>query len=519
MKRILRIPFGYDVEAGRLVEIKSDMARHFFPVLELRSRCADERNPIVCVECGDPLVVHATPMRDGTDQHTYHFQHKAGTGNQCPLKSEISKVDKNGLREGQEHLLTKIVLSEVLKRLPGWEVMDVDRKFIFSADGSSRAKPDIHAKYRNRDIAIEIQLRSEKISVIQKRYEHYKALGWPLLWLSLSPDDILPDNIDSSISIKQVQKDIAFYNKGNFFIVTTELLRKSLLEENLKVLCRAFKYKEDITDHRSQPEWIAEEVSFDDMSLEPGAAWVYDIPSQIKMRTEAMLSKIEHRLLADENIKRFISVEDFSEHLSRDLTENALLPDSEREEFTRTTVAKFRELRTADLVAFKSKVVGLIAAHASNPKVVTQAIALKKWDEWATKLTKTRADVGIRKMTDLRVIQSLLLIMGYTLSQHNSPEKRSHINALHFFLDAKPSCHTMCANGRIDLPYGAAQQAAIIAAQCSPLSEEIFSSPTINTKRLDVIRSPSGSPFFILKFVEWMLSEPVYIQTPPKQDV
>lgn len=111
------------------------------------------------------------------------------------------------------------MLAQTLNHLNGWSVISVDKRFLFSPDQRKRGKPDVYATYKETEVVFEIQLRAESPKIISARQELYRDSGRKLIWLSMENSEIVSEDFSKNcIDVKQVQKDIAFTNRGNWFI-------------------------------------------------------------------------------------------------------------------------------------------------------------------------------------------------------------------------------------------------------------------------------------------------------------
>ncbi len=195
----------------------------------------------VCQNCKQLVYLHAKRDDDSRHGHQYYFSHPEGID--CDWKSDSKSRAEiyAGVSEGDKHWQMKELLAKTLINLPNWEVVDVDTQFVFSLDKLKRAKPDLHARYFGTDVAFEIQLRSESPKVILDRQHFYQEKEWPLIWLSAENEDQILDFFDKErIAVKQVQKDIAFCNRGNWFIFNKFLASQSLEKKQLTILTKVW---------------------------------------------------------------------------------------------------------------------------------------------------------------------------------------------------------------------------------------------------------------------------------------
>lgn len=188
-----------------------------------------EARRFLCANCRKLVYLKSLPNPDSRDGHSYYFSHPNNV--ECSWRENAKNKAQiyAGAIEGKKHRDMKELLNVTLLELDEWKVIDVDNKFIFGADGTKRAKPDLHAQYKGENIAFEIQLRSESPKTITRRNEFYIELGWKLIWLSAENSDLVSDDFSlRCIKVKQVQKDIAFSNRGNWLIFNKVLSDQSI---------------------------------------------------------------------------------------------------------------------------------------------------------------------------------------------------------------------------------------------------------------------------------------------------
>lgn len=268
---------AYDTEKKLFISARqyNDDIFKFFDLQDLR---ADSRSHqrYVCVnpECQRPVSLCANHCKDS--DMPYYFRHKDPDAHDCFLHSKHPgnrASAHNGVQEGKRHLNTKTQIASLLSQLPDWQVVDVDRKMIFSDDGSERRKPDIHARYRGQDIVIEVQFHSENPLVIRGRQRFYADKGWPMLYISInSPDKEEHSELD--VPIRQVHKDIAGIQNGNWFQFSTDTFKSSA--EAKEFILDATYLDVWCDDNRVAWMWRKQRCSYSDLTAIPGQTYLVD---------------------------------------------------------------------------------------------------------------------------------------------------------------------------------------------------------------------------------------------------
>lgn len=415
-----------------------------------------------CALCKQIVNLHAVTDRTQPFGHKYHFQHSSDV--ECDWKSDrLSKSEiYRGVTEGRHHKAMKKLVADTLDKLDGWQVVSVDKNFIFSADKQERRKPDIHAQYQEKDIAIEIQLRSENYEVILGRKQFYQDKGWPLLWLSMENNNLVSEEHENAcIPIKQVQKDIAFSNRGNWFVFNDELSKLSL--EWGQLYLKAKIYEPRLQDRKQIVyQWRDQTVRFSQLVVKPGECYYQDFFKlqaifEGKLRPDGMDNA--RRLISRQYVnKRFYGrFEDYLIEVKR------VWPAFNKDQDEDQLLQLFSDDFSAREKQLKQKIVYFFS-HDNWRQQHNKA-----WWEAQAKQVEY-LNISISAGDNLVVIEKLLLILGYPLSDYLCIQHSAHIRACHYFYDNKKY-----------QPYMALCQQAIAL---SPYRECILQSETMK-KRLN----------------------------------
>lgn len=439
-------------------------------------------NRFVCQHCKNPVFLKSRADKTRQYGHNYYFNHHKDA--MCPWKSDSSTVAEiyAGVQEGRLHIETKGLLANTLKRLEHWQIIDIDKKFIFSADKLNRAKPDIHAQYKGKDVVFEVQLRSESPEVIVMRQEFYKNKGFQLIWLSASKDNIYLD--ESSGFVKQVHKDIAFCNRGNWFIFDDIRAERSLEKGQLELIAMVWESYLMPDSKRIEYDWDVYDVDYAQLRYEDGETFYKDFFAINKAHKDKLRESGQKTLL--KNIRKY-KVHDWDGFLRAAKSEwPSVDVDSERGWLKALYKIdyKSRELET------KLKILKVVRNYSSQGEQPYQ-----RWSKLENQLASV-ASFGISKDMNLQVIEKVLLILGCDLTKHLSTKHKSHCRAVHNFFDYESF-----------FPY---QSLCLRAIELSPLKDEILEDKNV-LKRLNL---PSKVPLeeqdtSINGFLEWFASEPI----------
>lgn len=487
---IRQIPIVLDTRIGEPVWV--DALSYIYEQHELQEiRMANVKHGrFVCYRCRQLIYLHARRNDENRHGHDYYFAHPSGV--LCDWKSDAKSRAEiyASVSEGKRHWDMKMLLEQTLLQLPGWDVVDVDSKFVFSDDRVSRAKPDLHARYKGKDVAFEIQLRSESPKVILTRQAFYRAKGWQLVWLSTEYDE---DEIElfnetgvfEKIAVKQVHKDIAFCNRGNRFIFSKEMAAASVKLKNLTLSCHTW---EPILEHRRAIiyEWREQQILFDQLTHSEGQTYYkdfYETDARLKRQLQeqgkqAILTKISE-----------FKASSWTDFLSKAKSHWPTLDmDTDCDWLLETYNSDMHQR----LLELKSKVVKAVQHYASD-----ESRSDKPWYSIITKAS--RLNFGFSPDMDIRVVQSLLLILGFDISSQLGQLKKSHIRAVHNFFDYDDW-----------RPY---QQICLTAIQRSPLKVDLEQAESIQTRLQDNSKQATILDHSLDQFFEWFTSHPQLLRS------
>lgn len=434
----------------------------------------------VCGNCSQLVYLHSKENKASQLGHSYYFQHPSGI--ECEWKSDgkSQALIYAGVKEGKKHREMKLMLEETLISLDGWEIIDVDKKFVFSLDKLQRAKPDLHAQYLGEDIAFEVQLRSESPEVIKRRQEFYYAKGWKLIWLSAENSEIVSENFKfDCLDVKQVQKDIAFSNRGNWFIFNKELSEKSIKEGKLTIQAKTW----EVTRRGCKLSygWSDEIISYSDLRFSGGDTFYkdfYQLDQQMKkiLRDEGMSNIVNKLPLWHENhwYKFLLQAKKAWPSLDSEVDNDWL-----HEQFT-------EDMQKRELI-IKEKIVTFFRNSIWR---IDQNRNF--WDELANKTEEL--NFGIQINADLRTVEKLLLILGYDLSLYLNRAKQAHAQATHYFFD----CESF-------LKY---QEVCLSTVKVSKYRIEILNNKKVE-RRLRERKPLTEQSTDLNRFVEWFTTEPI----------
>jgi len=409
-ERNLQIPIVIDTQIN-----EKFFSTNFNQVFELHEiqefRSQKNFNRFVCYACRQKVIIYASADEDSQHGHRYHFQHPRGIDCEWKYDQKTKAQIYKGIKEGRLHKAMKELISNTLAPLEDWQVIDTDHHFIFSEDRTERAKPDVHAQYNGEDVAFEIQLRSEKPETIARRQGFYQAKGWKLIWVSAENSDIVSERFsDECIEVKQVQKDIAFSNRGNWFIFNKELSQKSIEDQNLTL--SVWIWKPRIKDRVIDYGWHEKLVSFGAITFSEGQSFVVDFHAEdqkLKSTLRKKGKKDALRLLDTEKpnswdryIRRAKEVWPTLEAAGEDAN------------YLHT---KFRENLNERIWILKGQIVRFF--QSQQWRVFDNK---DRWYEIATRVSIL--DFGISHTANLGVIEKILLVLGYRLSANLSPDRK-----------------------------------------------------------------------------------------------
>lgn len=489
--------FALDIKSGQYVGCRlfNNNDLKFFDAQRIRLTSKSEMGRYRCPidTCKSPVWLSANPHSYGNDSALdYIFRHQKGTGENCPLRSdsETSRAKiHNGIQEGNSHLYTKLTIATLLQQIPDWDVVSVDERFVFNEDRTAKGRPDILARYQGQEIAIEIQLHSEDPSILVARHELYKELGYGLLFISIDRPEDSEEELSDGVRFKQVHKDIATLQKGNWFQFSKEDLARSIDEKQLYLT--VIHYASHVT---KEPEikgsWISDSISFNRLTIEPGL--VYYVDSEAMLRSnmlryqawEAPVGRqIGGRLLKQNNYR---SYQMYLTDLRNDWPAYDLVYEIDVKSHEKAFKIDYR--RRERIVADK---VMLCAQEYF-------ADAIGKASRELSRISQACANKGLDfglEHSDIQVVSHLLCVLGFPLYSGNIKPIASATASAAQFLDAKSGAALY--SGRYALP---------LALQLSKV--DVSASNAIKKRVVALREIEDGmngvNPYGYTRFVQWI---------------
>jgi len=439
----------------------------------------------VCKNCEQLVYLHAVRNDESRHGHDYYFSHPKGI--ECEWKSDNKSRAEiyAAVAEGKKHWEMKMLLEETLTQLPEWEVIDVDTKFVFSPEKLKRAKPDLHATYRGRDVVFEIQLRSESPQVVMGRQDFYKEKGWPLLWLTADCADQVNDFFDKErISVKQVQKDIAFSNRGNWFIFNKVLAENSVENGQLALTAKVWEpYLDSLNIHYC---WNQYSITYNQLTYDNGETFYKDFYALNRALIANLVEQGMQSVL--ENIDSF-KARNWDDFLTK---AKSLWPTLDMNVDSDWLYGVHKKNFEKRVLQVKSTMLEIIRDFASH-----KASAEKRWESNVNKLIGL--EFGFSVHMDLKIIQNLFLILGYDLTDQLTRQKKSYVRAVHNFFDYESF-----------KPY---QALCLRALDLSEFRDELLQTPNVVKRLNDFHKRTVENEHKLDDFLEWFASKPICEKT------
>lgn len=414
-----QIPIVYDTKLGISILIESLNLNSQSKLQDIRYQALSKE--FLCESCREPVRLLSRRNDYASGGHTYYFKHPAGTGLTCLWKSTNATPGEvyRGIQEGRRHIKMKLLLKDTLEQLDHWKIKDIDTEFIFSADRSKRRKPDMHAQFKGENIAIEVQLRSDNVETIVNRHKFYQDKGWCLLWLSLEGSELVSeDRKEDCKVIRQVHKDIAFLNRGNWMIFNEELSKQSIEHNQLTLLAKIWSGK--IVGSGIHNYWRDEVVHYEELHHQDGELFYEDsLEVEKRLKTE----------LAEEGYRKATALIKNSKAPNWDSFRSSLLnvwPTWNEWEDQYGLKEQFEERLEHRVLKVKKTIVRFFRDEDND-------LSHTKWIEMARQLE--HLNFGVSKENNLEVFNKILLILGYTLSDYLGPKTRRYVQSCHLFLD------------------------------------------------------------------------------------
>ncbi|SEA63344.1 DUF6035 family protein [Marinobacterium iners] len=468
--RKLQIPIVLDSLHNEMISV--EFFEEHLGIREIHELRANNENKkrFLCFHCKSPVLLYARRSDSHESGHKYHVQHQAGK--ECLWKRDSKTLGEiyAGIKEGKRHREMKKLLQETLEVIDGWEVIDVDRRFIASLDNLERRKPDLHAKFKGQDVVFEIQIRSEDPTVIVKRKAFYKKQGMKLVWLSSESSELVSETYKTNaLEMKQVQKDIAFANRGNIFFFNGRLSKISKTYNVLKLMAKYI--DSTIIDGLIKCRWNDKIISFEDVNFKDGAAFYYDFISADDGNRQEL--ELQGKRFVAENISSWQcrTWEDFLVNVKKGWPFVEITRNSE------WLYQVYKEDYNDRVLRLKKTIIKILLDKKND---------IRRWNRCARQLGNN--DFGISPNVQLNVIASLLVISGYPVMKNTGP-----VRAAHNFYD-HPSFHSYF-------------NLFLLILNNSPYKEMIINDDTMSDRlRKDFSHIEQKTDFH--EFMSWFLSEP-----------
>ncbi|WP_158276213.1 DUF6035 family protein [Brumimicrobium oceani] len=279
MIRAIENAFCLDTNKVFCISEHTDSQKERF---ELRNSVQTGKREFNCLECEQKLNV-AVSRRD-----IIYFKHYPNSED-CALKNASKEMIKSfnefySAKESPRHIFLK---NEIGKKLHGNKnvtSVHIDDKFIMI--GGQKRRPDVYCKFKNYEIAFEIQLSNLSLNYMSSRHKFYKENGIYLIWIL--------DNFDPDKN-SQLERDIKYLNAYQNFFKLKER------EAELRLIC---KYKKSYIGYykKVMDKWTEEHVTLEELSFNEEDCEVYfkdyaknriDLEQQLKIEKEAEKIKQE----------------------------------------------------------------------------------------------------------------------------------------------------------------------------------------------------------------------------------
>lgn len=225
----------------------------------------------VCFYCKQRIRIRGGKSDSvGRKIETLHFAHLKDS-EACHIKTanpytkeEVDRIKYNRSKESQLHLVTKDKLIQCLRfneRTIG-EISDIQLEKVIKAKGPETEwkKPDINFIFKDKRVALDLQLSTTWLDVVTRRQEFYKNQGIYILWVFHYFD--LNDN-----TRRLMFNDVVYTNNQNAYVFDDEAFEKSIKEKNLFLKCFYKTYK--VRNLKLEDEWPAWRfINIGDMTFE-----------------------------------------------------------------------------------------------------------------------------------------------------------------------------------------------------------------------------------------------------------
>lgn len=255
------VPEVIDLESGHIYPVGTIFSRG--SAAQHKQRMDDEtarlRGATTRYHC--PLCLSSLSVRAYADR-TFYFRHPNDPQAQCPYRyvntlspEQINAMKYDGAKESVRHRKIKEMLRTSLladKSIPSESVLLERTVHAREGDWREWRRPDVQASWKDRLLALEIQLSTTFLTVIAGRREFYQRNGGLLLW-------IFDAELVKTGDMRFTERDVFYNNNSNLFYVTDETLSHSVQSGEFHMMCR---WEEPVLrGHAIVDEWKEEEVT------------------------------------------------------------------------------------------------------------------------------------------------------------------------------------------------------------------------------------------------------------------
>jgi len=241
----LSIKQVYDTEEEKTILAEEFFSRSESELIHWRRRLQEDYlvgapPRLVCKHCGQAVKISGRKFSRG---RVCFFQHFANDV-QCPWKTE-SRLSRKEIeaekyclvQESFRHKRLKEYIAQSLKSPKSLKmgIHDVLTEHTVTSDipGITYRRPDVSAKWNNRNFVFELQLSTTFISVIVERDIFYRLNNYFIIWVFNFDDNQEYVNLSNLMC-----RDIYYANKRNIFIVNEEAKKRSQQTGELILCCR-----------------------------------------------------------------------------------------------------------------------------------------------------------------------------------------------------------------------------------------------------------------------------------------
>lgn len=212
-----------DLETGKFENADKVFNAPLQEIERLRERLSKAIEKIdvpkyVCSTCHGLVRIRGGKRRKGASKtDIFHFAH-LNDNSDCPIKTnnnlskeETDRIKYNGAKESQLHITLKNEIADLLSQNNEVSNLVVEGVLKDKRNLKKWRKPDIKFTYKDREIALELQLSTTWLSVITQRHDFYRSQGIYVMWV------FHKFNIDDD-SRSLTYDDAIFSNNQNAFV-------------------------------------------------------------------------------------------------------------------------------------------------------------------------------------------------------------------------------------------------------------------------------------------------------------